>query len=859
MKYVQNDGFMESLQRLYQKGGLFQKAAKEIQAAWGRAKISESAPLEDVFHGMNLTNHGETRIEHCRKYDLNGFSRLVTIVDNDVCIFLFAGDHDSTDKWLERNKGLSFVATKDKTGIRLNSLRNSNIREQNYITSESDFAEGSLIERLPERYRRKLFDKLDLDIVKLIEEIESITDEERILEIAQLCEDNSQSEAVLDVLLLLREGDEVKAKLRVEAYSSDAKKLSELSTVEVANIVSGDNAVLVKDVDSELFQHFVETASFHKWMLYLHPAQREIANQSFNGPARLLGVSGSGKTCVLIHRAIYLAKKNPDSRVLILTLNSALANLIEELIVASSGTTRPKNLTVNSVWGLCYDLLMTHEPDNYKYFTKSTIVNNPYAETEHIDDIWNEYYNCLNNNEDADVMFEVHRTLLTRGIYPQDYLKQELEYIRSAFAPSEREQYLNMERAGRSIPLEKRYRELVLDGLNGWEKKMNAVGAVDNMGIVTALYKHVSKLQPIYDHVLVDEIQDLGSLELEIVRKITHSGQDDLFLCGDLAQTVHTKYSDFSKSGIDAAGRYLTLNQNYRNSKQILTAAHQVLTKALNEIPITISGIEVMNPDFANFTSPNPLLLTANSVIEELSMALSYASEKKKAYQGSNHKYCISICGYSQKAIEELGEKLKIPVLSGNTDLSGDWLFLSDLEQTKGFEFDLMIVLNCSKDAIPHPNLPDLEAFRELSKLYVALTRAKTELIVSYSGNPSRFILAAEEYFTASAWNNYVTEVDIRISEIPNPAIPILRDEDTWLSFGKSLLRKRDLVGVSQTLQDELLSHVTGSSKTTGNVTLRKTVEWKDFKSFFDDMKIKRNRVQVISDQVWEELTIRFD
>jgi excinuclease UvrABC ATPase subunit len=54
------------------------------------------------------------------------------------------------------------------------------------------------------------------------------------------------------------------------------------------------------------------------------------------------GVSGSGKTCVLIHRAIRLAHKYPDEPILVLTLNAALAALIESLVDVSRGEMRPR-------------------------------------------------------------------------------------------------------------------------------------------------------------------------------------------------------------------------------------------------------------------------------------------------------------------------------------------------------------------------------------------------------------------------------------------------------------------------------------------------------------------------------------
>jgi hypothetical protein len=43
--------------------------------------------------------------------------------------------------------------------------------------------------------------------------------------------------------------------------------------------------------------------SIEEWMVYLHPSQRAIANATFNGPARVRGGPGTGKTVVALHRA----------------------------------------------------------------------------------------------------------------------------------------------------------------------------------------------------------------------------------------------------------------------------------------------------------------------------------------------------------------------------------------------------------------------------------------------------------------------------------------------------------------------------------------------------------------------------
>ena len=105
IRFLEGNDFTLSLRTLHQKGGLYQKAAKTVQAAWGRAHAKDE--FDKVFEGIAVTNHGENRIPHCIKYDLTKFSRLVTVVNNGVCVFMFCGDHDTVDNWLERNRGVT--------------------------------------------------------------------------------------------------------------------------------------------------------------------------------------------------------------------------------------------------------------------------------------------------------------------------------------------------------------------------------------------------------------------------------------------------------------------------------------------------------------------------------------------------------------------------------------------------------------------------------------------------------------------------------------------------------------------------------------------------------------------------------
>src|SRR2546425_3304887 len=63
---------------------------------------------------------------------------------------------------------------------------------------------------------------------------------------------------------------------------------------------------------------------WEKWAVFLHPAQRRLVERDYNGPARISGSAGTGKTIVALHRAVALARRQPDRRVLLTTFSKAL-------------------------------------------------------------------------------------------------------------------------------------------------------------------------------------------------------------------------------------------------------------------------------------------------------------------------------------------------------------------------------------------------------------------------------------------------------------------------------------------------------------------------------------------------------
>jgi hypothetical protein len=65
-----------------------------------------------------------------------------------------------------------------------------------------------------------------------------------------------------------------------------------------------------------------------KWAVFLHPAQRRLVERDYSGPARISGSAGTGKTIVALHRAVALARRHGQARVLLTTFSKALANAL---------------------------------------------------------------------------------------------------------------------------------------------------------------------------------------------------------------------------------------------------------------------------------------------------------------------------------------------------------------------------------------------------------------------------------------------------------------------------------------------------------------------------------------------------
>jgi hypothetical protein len=367
----------------------------------------------------------------------------------------------------------------------------------------------------------------------------------------------------------------------------------------------------------------------------------------------------------------------------------------------------------------------------------------------------------------------------------------------------------------------------------------------------------LDEIKPEFSSILVDEAQDFGTMELKISRSLVEKGENDLLLCGDMAQQVLPKHNSFKDAGIDIPGpRSHSILKNYRNSREILQAAYELLVSNLGGDVLMDSELDVMDPEYANFSTPKPHVFSADNLEEEIAFALEYMNGQSAAFEGK-HKGCIAIAGFTLLEVQKFANRFNLPVLDGSRGLQHSGLFLSDLEQTKGYEFDTVIILNCRDSILPPAGMPIGEQYRDACRLYVAMTRAKRDLILSYSGPLSLWIEKCRDFFEFDGWREYIDRDALKLSGIPHKISERSEQPKMALSLsGRKFLYCRHAIGLSLELQDKIDELIDGRGRSRAD---GQAVAWPTIKAAFDDVVNKPVPKQLFGLKTYKEFVKRIE
>lgn len=117
--------------------------------------------------------------------------------------------------------------------------------------------------------------------------------------------------------------------------------------------------------------------------------------------------------------------------------------------------------------------------------------------------------------------------------------------------------------------------------------------------------------------ILVDEVQDLSTIELELLFGTVDTQENNIFLTGDPEQQVYPKEHNLKKSGIEVSSRRF-FKRNYRNPRQILEAGLELLKRYGNQGIDPDDDKNLLSPQYAARNSAKPLLVRCQNIDDEL-------------------------------------------------------------------------------------------------------------------------------------------------------------------------------------------------------------------------------------------------
>lgn len=235
-----------------------------------------------------------------------------------------------------------------------------------------------------------------------------------------------------------------------------------------------------------------------------------------------------------------------------------------------------------------------------------------------------------------------------------------------------------------------------------------------------------------FQHVVVDEAQDVSPLELELMRM--HSTNDSFTILGDLRQSLLRFKSIktwnelarlFDRDNVSRLDSRLT----YRSTRQITQYANRIL----QNLP---KRTETPTPHTRN--GDRPLLMRSNSAAD---MRLEIARSVQKLRQKDNVR-SIAVLTKWRETANKIGDVLISAEIPGVTVLTAGRrieteITVSPTILTKGLEFDAVIVANAHKN-----NYNETEFDRML--LYLACTRARHHLEIHWYGTRSPIVPGVE-------------------------------------------------------------------------------------------------------------------
>ena len=597
-----------------------------------------------------------------------------------------------------------------------------------------------------------LHDELGID-VRLGAAALAAQRESQLLDLASTARVAWQGEALLNLatgatIEEIREDFGLRPSRDVSAEPTDADLIEGLRTRAARSTFTW----LVGDED---LRRAIEGLSFAEWQLFLHPQQRAIVERHTNGPMRVSGGAGTGKTVIAVHRAVELAKRDKadeqEPRILLTTYTRNLADDLRRQ-VAQLDPRLPFTERLSESGGMVSGLdrvarMILQQAGAKISPIAQEVIGQPRARvlTFPRENVWQEVLTLMGDE-------------LPERLRSADFLESEYELIVLPQRVTTLKQYLRVRRPGRGVALDRSKRAAVWKAMERYRDRSADLGVTsfdEQLALAAAWLDHKAALgtpRP-FRHVLVDEAQDLTPAHLQLLRALVEPGPDDLFLAEDSHQRIYGKKITLSHYGIQVRGRSRRLTRNYRTTRQNLDVAFGILDPGTYE---DMEGQAEEHHYVSPRSGPEPLLLHATDRADELSKAAEllrvWLEQDRDSEDSAPETIAVLVRDrYQRDAVVNGLAQHGIEVRAVDREAAGRGRpVVMTMHRAKGLEFRKVLLFDVSKNAIPRPLWDqqysdtdhDDALLRERSLLYVAATRARDQLAISWSGESSPLITA---------------------------------------------------------------------------------------------------------------------
>jgi len=461
---------------------------------------------------------------------------------------------------------------------------------------------------------------------------------------------------------------------------------------------------------------------WEKWTIFLHPAQRELVERVYSGPARVSGSAGTGKTIVALHRAVFLARTNADARILLTTFSDTLANALHTKLrrLISNEPRLGERLEVhaiNAIGQRLYELNVGPLNLASRDLMRQLV-------------------------DEAAGKIEEHK-------FSPHFLLTEWEQVVDAWQLETWEAYRDVARLGRKTRLSEKQRLTLWSIFDQVRSSLKTRNVITSAEVFTRLAsKLTASKSPPFDFIVVDEAQDISVAQLRFLAALGGARPNGLFFAGDLGQRIFQQPFSWKSLGVDIRGRSTTLHINYRTSHQIRIQTDRLLAPEVSDVD---GNTEERRGTISVFNGATPQIVAFDTLQDEMAFVAQWLS-KLRTEDTEPQEIGVFVRSPAQlerasKAVEKAG--LPFKVLDEQVETTSGCVSVSTMHLAKGLEFRAVVVMACDDEVIPLQERiekvgddADLEDVynTERQLLYVACTRARDQLLVTGVAPASEFL-----------------------------------------------------------------------------------------------------------------------